>query len=222
MAGMTKRIFIVPGMAVREYARPAADAVSARGHRVDLLRAPSWRGVPVGLDDYGYRLAEQFDSKGVDVDLLIGLSVGTQVAAAAATRTDRIKTVMLISPTFDPNIRSMRGTMSRWFERGEGDDQSDWGRQLRDWTHTDPVRIGMALRSALRSPLENVLPHVRGELITVHAQNDRMSRPEWVESLAVENDGRYHYQPGGKHSWPVEDVETFADYVDDVIGVAQK
>lgn len=215
-----KRIFIVPGMAVREYARPAADAVSARGHRVDLLRAPSWRGVPVGLDEYGYKLAEQIDSKGVDVDLLIGLSVGTQVAAAAATRTDRIKTVMLISPTFDPNIRSMRGTMSRWFERGEGDDQSDWGRQLRDWTHTDPVRIGMALRSALRSPLENVLPDVRADLITVHAQHDRMSRPEWVESLAVENNGRYHYQTGGKHSWPVEDVETFADYVDEVTGVA--
>ncbi len=55
---MTRRIFIVPGMAVREYARPAADAVSARGHRVELLKAPSWRGVPIGLSDYGYRLAE--------------------------------------------------------------------------------------------------------------------------------------------------------------------
>jgi len=215
---MTKRIFIVPGMAVREYARPAADALSARGHRVELLRAPSWRGVPIGLDNYGYRLAEQFDSKEVDVDLLIGLSVGTQVAAAAATRTDRVKNVMLISPTFDPPIRSVKGTTSSWFERGEGDDQSDWGRQLRDWTHTDPVRIGLALRSGLKSPLEKVLPQVRSNLIVVHAQHDRMSRPEWVESLATENNGRYHYQSGGKHSWPVEDVETFADLVDEVIG----
>jgi pimeloyl-ACP methyl ester carboxylesterase len=215
---MTKRIFVVPGMAVREYARPACEAVEARGHRVELLKAPSWRGVPVGLDDYGYRIAEEFESKKVDVDLLIGLSVGTQVVAAAATRTDRVRNVMLISPTFDPNIRSMRGTMSRWFERGEGDDQSDWGRQLRDWTHTDPVRIARALRSALRSELEDVLPHVRSNLIVVHAEHDRMSRPEWVESLAVENNGSYHYQPGGKHSWPVEDVETFADYVDEVIG----
>ncbi|MEO8261456.1 MAG: hypothetical protein ABI566_02705 [Pseudolysinimonas sp.] len=213
-----KRIFIVPGMAVREYARPAAEAVMARGHQVELLKAPSWRGVPVGLDAYGYRIAEELERKGTDVDLLIGLSVGTQVVAAAATRTARVKTVMLISPTFDPKIRSMRGTMSRWFERGEGDDQSDWGRQLRDWTHTDPVRIGVALRSALKSSLEDVLPHVQSKLITVHAQHDRMSRPELVESLAVENEGRYHHQPGGKHSWPVEDVETFADFVDEVIG----
>jgi pimeloyl-ACP methyl ester carboxylesterase len=211
------RIFIVPGMAVREYARPAMDAVIARGHTVELLKAPSWRGVPVGLDDYGHRIADELERKKTDLDLLIGLSVGTQVVAAAATRTDRIKTVMLISPTFDPKIRSMRGTMSRWFERGEGDDQSDWGRQLRDWTHTDPVRIGVALRSALRSPLENVLPKVRSHLITVHAEHDRMSRPEWVEQLAVENEGRYHYQPGGKHSWPVEDVETFADFIDGVV-----
>ncbi|CAN5274663.1 hypothetical protein BH11ACT3_BH11ACT3_23570 [soil metagenome] len=213
----TKRIFVVPGMAVREYARPAVDAVIARGHRVELLKAPSWRGVPVGLDDYGYRIAQEFDDKKVDVDLLIGLSVGTQVVAAAASRTDRIRNVMLISPTFDPNIRSMKGTMSRWFEREDGDDQSDWGRQLRDWTHTDPVRIGLALRSALGSPLENVLPNVKSNLILVHAQHDRMSRPEWVESLATENNGTYHYQPGGKHSWPVEDVETFADYVESVI-----
>jgi pimeloyl-ACP methyl ester carboxylesterase len=212
------RIFVVPGMAVREYARPACEALEARGHRVELLKAPSWRGVPVGLTDYGHRIAEELDRKQTDLDLLIGLSVGTQVVAAAATRTTRVKTVMLISPTFDPKIRSMRGTMSRWFERGEGDDQSDWGRQLRDWTHTDPVRIGLALRSALREPLEDVLPHVKSKLVTVHAEHDRMSRPEWVESLAVENDGRYHYQPGGKHSWPVEDVETFADFIDGVVG----
>ena len=212
------KIFIVPGMAVREYARPAADALSARGHQVELLKAPSWRGVPVGLDDYGYRIAEELDRKKTDLDLLIGLSVGTQVVAAATTRTDRVKNVMLISPTFDPNIRSMRGTMSRWFEREDGDDQSDWGRQLRDWTHTDPVRIGLALRSALASPLEDVLPKTRAKLTLVHAEHDRMSRPEWVESLATENKGTYHYQPGGKHSWPVEDVENFADYVEGVLG----
>lgn len=211
------RIMVVPGMAVREYARPACEAVESRGHRVDLLRAPSWRGLPVGLDDYGHRIAEQLEQKQSEIDVLIGLSVGTQVVAAATTRTDRVKTVILISPTFDPKIRSMRGTMSRWFEREEGDDQSDWGRQLRDWTHTDPVRIALALRSALNSPLEEVLPRTRAELITVHAEHDRMSRPEWVESLAVENDGTYHYQPGGKHSWPVEDVETFADFIDGVL-----
>ena len=211
------RVFIVPGMAVREYARPAADALIARGHRVELLRAPSWRGLPIGLSAYGHRIADELDRKAVDVDLLIGLSVGTQVAAAASTRTDRVKRLMLISPTFDPQIRSLKGTTSRWFERGEGDDQSDWGRQLRDWTHTDPVRIGLALRSGLKEPIESVLPNVRAKLTMVHAQNDRMSRPEWVESLAVENEGRYHYQPGGKHSWPVEDVETFADVVDDII-----
>lgn len=214
---MTRRIFIVPGMAVREYARPAAGAVASRGHRVELLTAPSWRGVPVGLPGYGHRLAEQFDAKEVDVDLLIGLSVGTQVAAAAATRTGRIRNLMLISPTFDPQIRSLRGTTSRWFERGEGDDQSDWGRQLRDWTHTDPVRIGLSLRSGLNAPIEETLPHVRSDLTVVHAEHDRMSRPEWVESLADENGGRYHYQHGGKHSWPVEDVETFADLVDELI-----
>ena len=92
-------VFIVPGMAVREYARPAAEAVIARGHRVELLKAPSWRGVPVGLDDYGYRIAEELERKKTDVDLLIGLSVGTQVVAATTTRTDRVRHVMLISPT---------------------------------------------------------------------------------------------------------------------------
>lgn len=208
----------MPGMAVREYARPAADAVAARGHQVTLLKAPSWRGVPVDLNAYGYRLADEFERRDTDVDLLIGLSVGTQVAAAAATRTDRIRHAMLISPTVDPDIRSMKGITSRWFERSDGDDQSDWGRQLRDWTHTDPVRIGISVRSGLRSPIEDVLPHSRAALTLVHAEHDRLSRPEWVKSLADDNGGRYVYQPGGKHSWPVEDVENFADLVDELVG----
>lgn len=214
---MTRNVFIVPGMAVREYARPAADAVAARGHSVVLLKAPSWRGVPVDLEGYGHRLADEFARKGVEADLLIGLSVGTQVVAAASARTARVKHAMLISPTFDPVIRSLGGTVSRWFERGEGDDQSDWGRQLRDWTHTDPVRVALSLRSGLQDPLEEVLPHHLGDLTLVHAEHDRMSRPEWVRSLAESNGGRYHYQPGGKHSWPVEDVETFADLVDELL-----
>lgn len=218
---MTKRIFIVPGLAVREYARPAADAVSARGHRVELLKPLSWRGIPIDVTKYGHRLAEEFERRDVEVDLLIGLSVGTQVAAAAATRTSRIRDLMLISPTFDPLIRSTKGAMSRWFERQEGDDQSDWGRQLRDWTHTDPVSIALALRSALKAPIEDVLPQCNAALTLVHAEHDRMSRAEWVESLAVANDGRYVYQRSGKHSWPVEDVENFADLVDDLLGAAR-
>ena len=176
-------------MAVREYARPAADAVSARGHRVELLKAPSWRGVPVGLDDYGYRIAEEIDRKGVDVDLLIGLSVGTQVVAAAAhphlAGEERDADQSHVRPADPIGARHHVA----WFERGEGDDQSDWGRQLRDWTHTDPVRIGLALRSGLRSSIEDVLPHVARRL-TVGARRARPDEPPRVGGVARRRERR--------------------------------
>ncbi|HET9647724.1 MAG TPA: hypothetical protein VFP34_05770, partial [Microlunatus sp.] len=62
--------------------------LSAAGHQVDLLPAPTWRGVPSDLEAYGRWTADRISASGRPVDLLIGLSVGTQAAAVAAGLAD--------------------------------------------------------------------------------------------------------------------------------------
>src|SRR4051794_2795008 len=93
------RIVIVPGLAVRAYARPAALAARRSGLDVELLRPPAWHGAPADLAEYGVRLAERLEDRGGEVDVLVGLSVGSQAAAVAATRTRAVRHLLLVSPT---------------------------------------------------------------------------------------------------------------------------
>ena len=108
------RVVIVPGLAIRTYAEPAVAAVAARGHRIDLAPAPAWRGSPADLEHYGTRLARRLEQVG-PVDLLVGLSVGTQAAAAGAVDAGpTVRRLLLVSPTVDPVNRSWGRLLSRW------------------------------------------------------------------------------------------------------------
>lgn len=66
---------VVPGLAVRRYVVPAAQALRERGLKVNLLDAPGSPGAAADLGEYGHQLAGRLDA-GPPVDLLVGLSVG--------------------------------------------------------------------------------------------------------------------------------------------------
>jgi hypothetical protein len=207
-------VLIVPGLAVRSYAIPAAQALRARGYRVHLLRPPAWHGAPTDLDKYGRLLAEQIEVRGDNVDLLVGLSVGTQAAAVAAGHTDFIRRLVLISPTVDPRKRTIAKLLGAWMFGS--DDAEDPGilSQLPDWWHAGLPRIAAGFFSALRVPLERVLPDSKADLTIVHAEHDGLGSAEWGARLANENDGRYYFEPDAPHSWPIGDERGFADLVD--------
>src|SRR3954467_415106 len=76
-------VWMVPGAAVRSYVRPAVEVLAERQVDVHLLPAPGDPGVPADLRRYGEVIAGWL-ANGRAVDLLIGLSVGSQVVAAAA------------------------------------------------------------------------------------------------------------------------------------------
>jgi pimeloyl-ACP methyl ester carboxylesterase len=71
------------------------------------VQPPAWRGVEHDLERYGRNLAADIDRGGAPVDVLIGLSAGTQAAAVAASGTDLVKRLVLVSPTIDPAYRPM-------------------------------------------------------------------------------------------------------------------
>ncbi|MEO6116964.1 MAG: hypothetical protein ABIP33_11315 [Pseudolysinimonas sp.] len=217
------RILIVPGLSVRTYAKPTAAALERAGHRVTLLAAPAWRTARADLPDYGRMLAQQLEERDEIADLVVGLSVGTQAAACAAAETDRIRRLMLISPTVDPVHRSFGKLMRRWSKGdSEGAPEKD-GLQLHlgDWSHSGPIRIVTAVRSALRTPLEDVLMRVNAEVTMVHNQFDVLSTSAWVRSLAVD-DAHFLEMAGAPHSWPVDDEDNFVEVVDQVLGAQQR
>ena len=57
------------------------------------------------LAAYGRELGAEISAAGKPVDVLIGLSAGTQAAAVAAAATPLVRRLVLVSPTVDPESR---------------------------------------------------------------------------------------------------------------------
>ncbi len=214
------RVVVIPGLAVRTYVEPAVAALAAAGCEVELVTPPAWRGVPADLGDHGRLVADGIawgvERTGRPVDLLIGLSMGTQSAAVAAAR-GGVERLLLVSPTVDPGHRTWLRLVAGWVH-GDGHPASDpLSEQLPDWLHSDPVRVNRGLVSALRHPLEDVLPGIEADVTVVHAGWDNLSTFGWAARLADLAGGTVWELPDAPHSWPARDVDRFVSLVRDLL-----
>jgi hypothetical protein len=216
-ASRAARIVIVPGLAVRRYARPAGLALRRAGHDVSLLRPPAWHGAPADLARYGGELARQLDRREHDIALLVGLSVGTQAAAVAAARSRRVRRLLLVSPTVDPAKRSWPDLVGAWLRPGKGDEAPGFLAQAPDWARAGIPRIALGIRSALQLRLERVMPQVAAEVTVVHAEHDSLGSAGWAASVAEASRGRFSELAGAPHSWPVGDEAGFVRFVRDML-----
>lgn len=213
------RVVIVPGLAVRGYAVEATDALIAAGFDARLEEPPGWRGRATDLDDYGRRLATALARESLPVDLLVGLSVGTQAAAVAATRVP-VGHLLLISATVPPELRSEPRLLTR-FLRGEDHRDSPSRRsQIPDWQKAGPRRILACFRSTTEVVLEDILPAVTAPTTIVHADEDQLSTHEYAVSLANRFGASLRFLPDAPHSWPVGDPARFVTMVGELIGRA--
>jgi hypothetical protein len=213
------RVLIVPGAAVRQYARPAVEAVASRGIDARLLPAPGEPGAPADLQNYGEELARRI-STGSPLDLLVGLSVGAQAAAVAATAvpTGQVRHVMLISPTVDPNVRTAPRLLGRWLAGGRLERPGLLSEQAPDWRRAGLRRLVRVVRSALAVRIEDLLPRLGAALTVGHAEHDVITSHSYAARLAADHRGRFIVVPGATHSWPYADADRFADTVEDVLG----
>ena len=210
------RVVIVPGLAVRSYAEPAAQALRDLGHDVALPPAPAWRGTPADLGAYGRELGAQLDERGEGVDLLVGLCVGTQAAAGAAAY-GPVRRLLLVSATVPPVRRSLPRLFATW-ARGDGHrDSPSFAHQVPDWTHAGIPRILAGFASATRVDLEEVLPRSSARLTVVHADHDNLGSLDFASALCAANHGRLVIMPDAPHSWPIADSPRFVDLVTELL-----
>jgi len=207
-------VIMVPGLAVRNYLRPAAARLRAAGHDVDLLPPIGWPSSGRDLDGYADRVARHASSYG-PVDLMIGMSVGTQAATLAAGRTASVRRLLLISPTIDPARRSTVRALSAWMGGEDHPDSPGVGTHLADWLQAGPVGIYRSLGSVIRMRLEDELPRIADGLpITVaHGEADQLSPLPFAAEVAGRAGARMLIVPDAPHSWPIGDGDRFADLV---------
>ena len=211
------RVIVVPGLAVHEYAEPPVRHLRDNGYDARLLAAPAWRGVEHDLEHYGGNLAADIDREGAPVDVLVGLSVGTQAAAVAASSTDLVKRLVLVSPTIDPAYRSMI-KQSLVFVRGDPHDKAGYLGHVPDWSRAGVVRIFRGFASAIALHLEDILPKVQAAVTIIHTEYDPLTTHTYAASLAESNDARLVLMPGVSHSWPQADSARFLRFVDELVG----
>jgi pimeloyl-ACP methyl ester carboxylesterase len=196
----------------------AATALRDCGVEVHLLAAPGEPDAQAHLQDYGQELAHQIDRDG-PVDLLIGLSVGAQVAAVAATTPvqqqtlPRVRHLMLISPTVDPQIRTTPRLLGRWLAGGRLERPALFVEQFPEWRRAGPRRMFQVVRSAVTVRIEDLLPGLRARLTVVHGENDAITSHSYAAGLATDHGGELLVVPNATHSWPYADADRFADTV---------
>jgi pimeloyl-ACP methyl ester carboxylesterase len=210
------RVIVVPGLAVHKYAEPPVRHLRDNGYDARLLSPPAWRGIDHDLERYGRNLAADIEREGAPVDVLVGLSVGTQAAAVAAAATDLVKRLVLVSPTFDPAYRSMI-KQSLVFVRGDPHDKAGYLSHVPDWSRAGVSRIFRGFASAIALHLEDILPKVQAAVTIIHTEYDPLTSHTYAASLAQSNGARLVLMPGVSHSWPQADSARFLRFVDELV-----
>jgi pimeloyl-ACP methyl ester carboxylesterase len=211
------KIIVVPGLAVRRYVAAPVDRLRDAGYDVDLRPGLSWRGVPVEIAAYGRQLGSEIQAAGEPVDVLIGLSAGTQAAAVTAASTDLVRRLVLVSPTIDPDRRNTGKMLAIFLKPNPNEEIAVFSELVPDWFKAGPLRILRGFQSAIRLHLEDILSDVTAELTIVHADYDHLTSYSYAAQLATDFSGTLLVAPSGSHSWPTNDPEGFLRLVNEVV-----
>lgn len=209
-------VAVVPGLCVASYLRPACDALAARGAQVALLRPPGWpgaaalRGRPGRLADLAAELARAVVAEDLRDVVLVGQSVGAQLAAHVAVAVpDRVRLLVLQGPVFDPRWRTTPAALRRWVADVPRERPSLLVSETPDWLRAGPTTIRHVLRLALSDALEETLASYAGEVAVLVGEHDTFSTRVWTRTLATSAD-LHVVLPGLPHSSPHADPDGFA------------
>lgn len=207
-----RTVAVVPGVGVRRYLLRTMEPLRDRGFDVVLLPAPGQPGMASDLVRYADQLGPALSR--AHLDLLIGLSIGTQAAADVARRYRPPGQLLLVGPTVDPACRSLPGLLATWVHAGTREPAALLGPQAADWRDAGARSLVAVLRSAIARPLDPRCAPPAVPTVLVRAERDLVTSHEYASALAGAWDAQLVTVPGGAHSWPYGDPERFADLVE--------
>jgi 2-hydroxy-6-oxonona-2,4-dienedioate hydrolase len=182
-------IVLVHGLGVSSsYFVPLAERLAARfrvyspdlpGHGYSASAA-----MPLDIAGLAKALLDWMDEAGVERAILVGHSMGAQIAVEASLRSpQRVDQIVLIGLTPEPTARSTTKQFVRFllgilFER-----PSLAPLILKDYLHVGS-RLGPEFDAMRFDPIERKLPLVTVPSILIRGEDDPMSSQEWLERAA--------------------------------------
>ena len=141
---------------------------------------------PLDVEDLAAALGSIMEAAGIGRAVLVGTSLGSQVAARlAADQPDRVMGVVLVGPTFDPSERSLPRQLLRLIRGMLWEWPSVWFERLRDVTLAGPRRIVATLRGGWTQGIAELLPAVHAPAIVIRGGRDPLVSRSWARDAAA-------------------------------------
>lgn len=145
--------------------------------------------------------------------VLVGHSQSCQVVAVAA-REARVVGVVLLGPTTDPRLRSVRGLVAAWMRTALREPWWQVPLILLQWWSTGPRPMAALWRVAAPDDIDRRLREVAVPVAVVRGTRDRLCRHDWADRLAATAPrGRLVEIPGAAHMTPQTHPEAIAEVV---------
>lgn len=195
-------VVAVMGMAVSSYLLPAL-AILTRWTQAHLVDLPGLAGSgpptrPLDVTGYAAAVATWLDHARLPPVVLIGHSSGTQTAAhVAAMRPERVRALVLASPTVDPKARSWPRLAWCWARDTRYPLPGLSEQHHPEWRRAGARGILHLVSVHLRDHLEDVVPRVSCPVLVLRGDADRISTETWARQLAgLAAEGRFAAVPG--------------------------
>ena len=212
MSAPRPRVVLVPGLGL-DASSTARVLARLREHvPADVVLLPGMgRTAPVlSLEALAGQL---LDEAGHGPLVLVGHSQSCQVVAIAA-RDPRVAAVVLLGPTTDPRLRTVRGLCGRWLATALAEPWWQLPLVLAQWWRTGPRAMARLWRTAAPDRIDLRLGAVQVPVVVVRGTRDRLCPHDWAARLAAAAVcGRLVEIPGAAHMT----VHTHPDDVAEVI-----
>jgi pimeloyl-ACP methyl ester carboxylesterase len=143
-------------------------------------------GPPLDVDDLAAALGSIMDAAGIGRAVLVGTSLGSQVAARlAADQPERVMGIVLVGPTFDPSEPSLTRELLQLLGGMPWEWPSVWFERLRDITLAGPLRIAATVRGGWSHGIVDTLPEVRAPAVVVRGGRDPLVSRSWAREAAA-------------------------------------
>jgi pimeloyl-ACP methyl ester carboxylesterase len=208
------RVVLVPGLGLD--ARSSARVRRRLPADVVLLPGMGLRAPVPSLDELADRLCAGLGPGPV---VLVGHSQSCQVVTVAAGRDERVVGVVLLGPTTDPRLRTVRGLAGRWLATALREPPWQYPLVLAQWLRTGPRAMAALWRAAAPDRIDRRLSRVRVPVVVVRGTRDALCPADWARALvAATPDARSVELPRAAHMTVQTHPEEVAAVVRNLLG----
>jgi pimeloyl-ACP methyl ester carboxylesterase len=164
-------------------------------------------------------LVATLDAAGIGRAILVGNSLGSQVAAQVAVdHPDRVLATVLTGPTFDPAEPSLARHVLRLIAVIPHERPSLLFEHVPAWIQAGLPRAIATLRHAWSHQIEVVLPYLRSPTVIVRGEHDALVPRRWaVEAARLAPNGRALEIGGAAHALTYDAPVSLARIIEDVV-----